>query len=206
VLLHHIETNLFSRQGKALTNFTRTLPPDQSDLAQHVLKDPYHFDFLTLGAEARERELEAGLLAHLRNFLLELGKGFAFLGSQYKIEVDGDAYYIDLLFYHVHLHCYIVIELKVGVFLPEYAGKMNFYLSAVDAQLRREGDAPTIGLILCKDKKKTTVEYALQDVGKPIGVSEYRHTPRLPREIMEQVPSIEDLKDVIERLQGEKEQ
>jgi predicted nuclease of restriction endonuclease-like (RecB) superfamily len=205
VLVHQIETKLYQRQGKSNTNFTRTLPPDQSDMAQQILKDPYHFDFLTLGPASKERELERGLLNHLRDLLLELGKGFAFLGSQYKIEVDERPYYIDLLFYHVHLHSYVVIDLKVREFEPEYAGKMNFYLSAADALLRREGDAPSIGLILCKGKGKTTVEYALRDTNKPIGVSSYQHTLELPQPLQGQVPSIEDLEDAMDQLKEDQD-
>jgi predicted nuclease of restriction endonuclease-like (RecB) superfamily len=200
VLVHQIETKLFQRHGKSETNFTRTLPPEQSDMAQQILKDPYHFDFLTLGPSSRERALERGLLNHLKDLLLELGKGLAFLGSQYKIEVDERPYYIDLLFYHAHLHCYVVIDLKVREFEPEYAGKMNFYLSAVDELLRRHGDGPSIGLILCKGKGKTTVEYALRDTNKPIGVSSYQHTLELPHPLQGEMPSIEDLADAIDQL------
>jgi predicted nuclease of restriction endonuclease-like (RecB) superfamily len=205
VLVHQIETKLFQRQGKSETNFTRTLPPEQSDMAQQILKDPYHFDFLTLGPSSRERALERGLLNHLKDLLLELGKGFAFLGSQYKIEVDERPYYIDLLFYHAHLHCYVVIDLKVREFEPEYAGKMNFYLSAVDELLRRPGDAPSIGLILCKGKGKTTVEYALRDTNKPIGVSSYQHTLELPHPLQGEMPSIEDLADAIHQLKEDQD-
>jgi predicted nuclease of restriction endonuclease-like (RecB) superfamily len=205
VLVHQIETKLFERQGKAETNFTRTLPQDQSDMAQQMLKDPYHFDFLTLGPSSRERELERGLLDHLKDLLLELGKGFAFLGSQFKIEVDDRPYYIDLLFYHAHLHCYVVIDLKVREFEPEYAGKMNFYLSAVDELLRRQGDGPSIGLILCKGKGKTTVEYALRDTNKPIGVSSYQHTLELPHPLQGEMPSIEDLADAIDQLEDDED-
>jgi predicted nuclease of restriction endonuclease-like (RecB) superfamily len=201
VLVHQIETKLFERQGRAATNFTRTLPQDQSDLAQQMLKDPYHFDFLTLGPGSREKELERGLLDHLKDLLLELGKGFAFLGSQYKIEVDDRPYYIDLLFYHAHLHCYVVIDLKIREFEPEYAGKMNFYLSAVDEMLRRPGDGPSIGLILCKGKGKTTVEYALRDTNRPIGVSSYEYTLELPPPLKGEMPSIEDLKVAIDDLE-----
>src|SRR5437867_2342352 len=149
VLVHQIESGSFQRQGKAITNFQATLPPPQSDLAQQVLKDPYNFDFLTLAADARERELQQGLLAHLRKFLLELGAGFAFVGEQHHLEVGGDDFYIDLLFYHLRLRCFVVIDLKMQPFKPEFAGKMNFYLSAVDDLLRHKDDQPSIGLILC---------------------------------------------------------
>ena len=171
VLVAQIETGLHERAGKALTNFKGTLAPPHSDLAQQTLKDPYVFDFLTLGPDAQERDLERGLLEHVRDFLLELGVGFAFVGSQVHLEVGGEDFYVDLLFFHLRLRCFVVIELKTGEFKPEYAGKMNFYLSAVDAQLRREGDHPSIGLVLCKEKNKVVVEYALRDTKKPIGVS-----------------------------------
>src|ERR1700761_1625932 len=200
VLVHHISTGLHQRQGKALTNFPRTLPPEGSDLAEQVLKDPYQFDFLTLAPAAKERELERGLLAHLRDLLLELGRGFAFVGSQVPIEVDGQVFYFDLLFYHVRLHCYFVIELKVGPFKPEYAGKLNFYLSAADDLLRTASDAPTLGLLLCESRGGSVVEYALRDVAKPIGVSTYRVTRQLPAPLRTEIPSIEDLKEVVGKL------
>src|SRR5215207_1345196 len=154
VLAHQIDSDLFHRQGKALTNFARTLPPPQSDLAQELIKDPYSFDFLALGPDMSERELERGLLEHLRAPILELGKGFAFVGSQYHLEVAGQDYYLDLLFYHLRLRCFVVLELKIEEFKPEFAGKMNFYLSAVDDQLRHETDGPSIGIILCKGKNE----------------------------------------------------
>jgi predicted nuclease of restriction endonuclease-like (RecB) superfamily len=165
VLAHQIDTGLFRRQGKALTNFARTLPAPQSDLAQELVKDPYSFDFLALGTEISERELENGLIDHLRALVLELGKGFAFVGSQYHLEVGGQDYYLDLLFYHLRLRCFVIIELKIEDFKPEFAGKMNFYLSAVDAQLRHADDAPSIGIILCKGKNEVVVEYALTKLG-----------------------------------------
>ncbi len=147
VLIHQIESGLFHRQGKALTNFHRTLPAPQSELAQEIIKDPYYFDFLALGPEMLERDLERGLLENLRSLILELGKGFAFVGSQYHLEVGGQDYYLDLLFYHLRLRCFVVIDLKIEEFKPEFAGKMNFYLSAIDDQLRHANDAPTIGII-----------------------------------------------------------
>ena len=180
VLVHQISSRLHERQGKALTNFSQALPPEGSDLAVQILKDPYQFDFLTLASSSKERELERGLLIHLRDLLLELGRGFAFIGSQVPLEVDGQTFYLDLLFYHVRLHCYFLIELKVGPFKPEYAGKLNFYLSAADALLRTASDAPTVGLLLCESRGKSIVEYALRDVAKPIGVSTYRVTRQLP--------------------------
>jgi predicted nuclease of restriction endonuclease-like (RecB) superfamily len=193
VLVHQIESKLYQRQGKAVTNFERALPSPQSDLASQLLKDPYNFDFLTLGKDAHERDLEQGLLDHIRKFLLELGAGFAFLGSQYHLEFDDEDYYLDLLFYHVKLRCYVVIELKSGKFLPEYAGKMNFYLAVVDDTLRHEGDAPSIGLILCKEKKSVTVEYALRGMQTPIGVSGYQITESLPEELKDSLPTVEQL-------------
>ncbi len=158
VLEHHIETRLHERQGKAITNFSNTLRSPHSDLAQGLLKDPYNFDFLTLGEDAYERHLEAGLLVHIREFLLELGQGFAFVGSQYPLKVGEQDFFIDLLFYHLKLRCFIVIDLKMRAFEPEYSGKMNFYLSAVDDLLRHPGDAPSIGIILCKTRDAAVAE------------------------------------------------
>jgi predicted nuclease of restriction endonuclease-like (RecB) superfamily len=203
ILVHQIEGRLHERQGKALTNFSRTLPPGDSDLAEEILKDPYNFDFLSLGPSARERELERGLLIHLRDLLLELGRGFAFVGSQVPLIVAEETFYLDLLFYHVRLHCYFVIELKMGPFKPEYAGKLNFYLSAVDGILRTERDDPTIGLLLCESRNGPVVEYAFKDIQKPIGVSTYRVTRELPAVLQSEVPSIEDLESVVEKLRSE---
>jgi predicted nuclease of restriction endonuclease-like (RecB) superfamily len=203
VLVHQINSQLHEREGKALTNFQRVLPPPDSDLAEQILKDPYNFDFLTLASNAKERELERGLLIHLRDLLLELGRGFAFIGSQVPLEVDGQTFYIDLLFYHVRLHSYFVIELKVGSFKPEYAGKLNFYLSAVDDLLRTASDAPTLGLLLCESRSGSIVEYALRDIAKPIGISTYRVTHELPEPVQDEVPSIEDLQQVVEKLRSE---
>ena len=193
VLVHQIESNLYARMGKATTNFERVLPAPQSDLARQILKDPYNFEFLELHKDAEERDLERGLINHIRKFLLELGAGFAFIGSQYHLEFDGEDYYVDLLFYHVKLRCYVVIDLKTGKFLPEYAGKMNFYLNVVDDLLRHPDDAPSIGLILCKQKKALSVEYALRGSSAPIGVSEYQITERLPDEFISSLPSAEQL-------------
>jgi predicted nuclease of restriction endonuclease-like (RecB) superfamily len=190
VLAHQIDTGLFRRQGKALTNFARTLPAPQSDLAQELVKDPYSFDFLALGAEMSERELENGLIDHLRALILELGKGFAFVGSQYHLEVGGQDYYLDLLFYHLRLRCFVIIELKIEDFKPEFAGKMNFYLSAVDAQFRHADDAPSIGIILCKGKNEVIVEYALRDSHKPMGVAEYRLSTALPERLQAELPTV----------------
>jgi predicted nuclease of restriction endonuclease-like (RecB) superfamily len=201
VLVHHIEAKLYQRKGQAVTNFERTLPPPQSDLAQAILKDPYSFDFLTLANDAREKELERGLLDHLRQFLLELGVGFAFLGQQYRLNVGGDEFFIDLLFYHCRLHCYVVIDLKVGSFQPEFAGKMNFYLSAVDDLLREPSmDQPSIGLILCREKNRIVVEYALRDLSKPIGVANFetRLMQSLPDDLQGVLPTIEQIERELE--------
>jgi predicted nuclease of restriction endonuclease-like (RecB) superfamily len=193
VLVLQIESQLYRRQGKALTNFDRTLPPPQSDLAQQITKDPYNFDFLTLAAKAREKDLEAGLLEHIRKFLLELGIGFAFVGSQYPLEVGGEDFRIDLLFYHLRLRCFVVIDLKMGPFKPAYTGQMNFYLSAIDELLRHETDQPTIGLILCKSKNQIVAEYALRDMTKPLGISEFHHLEQLPDQLEGSLPTIEAL-------------
>jgi predicted nuclease of restriction endonuclease-like (RecB) superfamily len=195
VLVHQIESGLYERQGKALTNFDRTLPEPQSELAQQLMKDPYNFDFLTLGPELLERDLERGLIEHVRDLILELGKGFAFLGSQQHLEVGGQDYYLDLLFYHVRLRCYVVIDLKIEDFKPEFAGKMNFYLSAVDDQLRHPDDKPSIGIILCKGRNEIIVEYALRDTNKPMGVAHYQLTPSLalPEGLRKELPTLAEL-------------
>lgn len=203
IMAHQVESGLYRRQGQAATNFAQTLPPPQSDLARQVLKDPYNFDFLTLGGEAQERDLERGLLAHIRAFLLELGVGFAFVGSQYRIEVRGRDYYIDLLFYHVRLHCYVVVDLKMVEFDPAFAGTMNFYLSAADDLLRTPGDQPSIGIILCKSKDRVMVEYALRDMAKPIGVSGFTLTEALPGELQGSLPTIEELEATLGEAETE---
>jgi len=195
VLTHHIETQLHKREGKAVTNFQRTLPPPQSDLAEQTLKDPYNFDFLTLHSDAHERDLEQGLLDHIQKFLLELGVGFAFVGRQYHMEISGQDYYLDLLFYHLRLRCYVVIDLKMKAFEPEFAGKMNFYLSAVDDQLRHADDRPSIGLLLCKERDHVTVEYALRDLKKPIGVAQWQTklVESLPRNLKGSLPTVAEI-------------
>lgn len=203
VLVHQIELDLYGREGRAITNFSETLPPLQSDLAQQILKDPYVFDFLTLTDEARERELHKGLVEHLRDFMLELGVGFAFVGSQYHLEVDDKDYYIDLLFYHLKLRAFVVIDLKVEEFRPEFAGKMNFYLSAVDDGLRQADDKSSIGIILCKARDKVTAEYALRDTRKPIGVSKYRLTAALPQNLKSSLPTIEQLEKELKAVQSD---
>lgn len=195
ILVCQIESGLYNRQGKATTNFGRTLPAPQSDLAQQTLKDPYVFDFFTMTEDIRERELEQGLIDHIQRFLLELGVGFAFVGRQIHLEIGDEDFYIDLLFYHLKLRCFVVIDLKVGPFKPEFAGKMNFYLSAVDKQMRHPDDRPSIGLLLCKSKKQMTVEYALRDLRKPIGVAEWktRIVESLPKELKGSLPTVEEL-------------
>ncbi len=202
VLVLQIESRLYQRQGKALTNFDRTLPPLQSDLAQQVLKDPYSFDFLNLDSEAHERDIERSLVDHVQRFLLELGVGFAFVGRQYHMEVGDQDFFIDLLFYHLKLRCFVVIELKGAAFKPEYAGKLNFYLSAVDDMLRHKDDQPSVGLILCKSRNKLVAEYALRDVNKPIGVSEFRLTEDLPDKLKGQLPTIEELEQELSGLKS----
>lgn len=191
VLTHQIESRLYQRQGKAISNFQTTLPAPQSDLARETLKDPYVFDFLSLTEKYNERELENALIEHVTRFLLELGAGFSYLGKQYKLEIAGDEFLIDLLFYHVKLHCYVVVELKTVKFKPEFAGQLNFYVSAVDGILKTEADNPTIGILICKSKNDTVVEYALKSIQKPIGVSEYSITQSLPDEFRSSLPSIE---------------
>lgn len=193
VLTHQIESGLYQRDGKAVTNFQTTLPAPHSDLARQTLKDPYHFDFLMLREQHDEQELENALIEHITRFLLELGSGFSYLGRQYRLEVAGDEFFMDLLFYHVRLHCYVVIELKAVKFKPEFAGKLNFYISAVDGILKTEQDNPTVGILICKSKNDTVVEYALRDVHKPIGVSEYTITKHLPEELKSSLPSIEEI-------------
>jgi predicted nuclease of restriction endonuclease-like (RecB) superfamily len=193
VLLAMIESNAFARQGKATNNFKRLLPSPQSDLVQQTLKDPYIFDFLTLQEPFHERELETNLLRQLEQFLLELGQGFAFVGRQHYLKVGNREFFIDLLFYHLRLRCFVVIELKKGEFKPEYAGKMNFYLSVVDDQLRHTADAPSIGLILCQERNQIIAEYTLRGVEKPIGVSEYELTRALPPNLKSALPTVEEI-------------
>ena len=193
VLAIQLKSNLFDRAGKAVTNFSRTLPLPQSDLAQQTLKDPYTFDFMAMTAPYNERDVERQLTQHITQFLLELGKGFAFVGRQYHLEVAGNDYYIDLLFYHVTLKCYVVVEIKNRKFIPEYAGKLNFYLSAVDSLLKRNDDQPTIGLLLCRDKNNIEVEFALRDMNKPMGVSEYTLVEALPDNLKGALPTVEEI-------------
>jgi len=193
VLLLMIKSEAHLRQGKALSNFERLLPSPQSDLVQQTLKDPYIFDFLTLEEPFHERELETNLLHQLERFLLELGQGFAFVGRQFHVEVGETDFYIDLLFYHLKLRSFFVIDLKKGQFKPEYAGKMNFYLSVVDDRLRHQSDQPSIGLILCQDRNQIVAEYALRGADKPIGVSEYELTRALPASLKSALPTVEEI-------------
>lgn len=197
VLAIQIETRLRERSGKAVTNFSQRLPAPMSDLARESLKDPYRLDFLGLGEEAQERALEDAIIQHITRFLLELGAGFAFVGRQVPLEVGGDDFFIDLLFYHLKLRCFVVIELKAGAFKPEHAGQLNFYLSAVDAEMKAEHDAPSIGLLLCKSRNKVVAEYALRDLSKPIGVSEYQLVESLPADLQSSLPSIEAIEQAL---------
>lgn len=202
VLVHQIERHLHKRQGKALTNFPTTLPAPQSDLAQQLIKDPYAFDFLGITEKIAERDLEKALLNHLKEFLLELGVGFSFVGSQYHLAVGNQDYYLDLLFYHLRLHCYVIIDLKISEFVPEYAGKMNFYLSAVDDLLCVKADNPSIGIILCKSKNRVVVEYALRDARRPMGVAAYQLRPSLPGPLRGKLPSPKDLKEELQKVKN----
>jgi predicted nuclease of restriction endonuclease-like (RecB) superfamily len=195
VLLHQIESGLYEREGKAISNFDAKLPAPQSDLAQAILKDPYNFDFLMLTQKHDERELEDALIEQISSFLLELGSGFAFIGRQYKLVVGGDEFRVDLLFYHVKLKCYIVVELKTVKFKPEFAGQLNFYVSAIDGELREADDNPTLGILICKSKNDTVVEYALKKIDNPIGVSEYQLVNQLPKEFKSSLPSIEEIEE-----------
>ena len=197
VLVIQIETRLRERSGTALTNFATHLPAPQSDLAKESLKDPYRLDFLGLGAEAQERAIEEAIVKHITQFLIELGAGFAYVGRQVLLEVGGDDFFIDLLFYHLKLRCYVVIELKAGPFKPEHIGQLGFYLTAVDAQMKSEHDNPTIGLLLCKSKNKVVAEYALRDSNKPIGVAEYQLIEALPAELQTSLPSIEAIEQAL---------
>ena len=193
ILTMQIESRLQDRQGSAVTNFLDRLPPPQSDLARDTLKDPYIFDFLGLTENAQERDIETALTQHITRFLLELGAGFAFVARQYRLDVGGDEFFIDLLFYHLKLRCYVVVELKATPFKPEYAGQLNFYLSAVDAQVKAPDDQPTIGLLLCKENNRLVAEYALRGIAKPMGVAEYQLLREVPPPLAPDLPSIEQI-------------
>ena len=201
VLAHQIDTNLYSRQieHKKVSNFPINLPGPQSELALETMKDPYVFDFIELKEEAQEKDLEEALIKNITKVLLEFGKGFAFVGHQYHLEVAGEDYYIDLLFYNIKLKCYVVIELKVGEFKPEYAGKLSFYLTAIDEQVKEKNDNPTIGLLLCRNKNNVIAEYTLRDMNKPMGVSEYRIKDYLPENLQNELPSIEELITIVKK-------
>lgn len=206
VLQERLAQKAHTRQGRATTNFARALPAKQSALAQQTLKDPYTFDFLTVGPDAHERVTERDLVAHVREFLLELGAGFAFVGNQVKLTVGSDEYFLDLLFYHLRLRCFVVVELKTGAFKPEHAGKMNFYLSAVDDLLKHPDDQPSIGLLLCRSKNRIQVEYALRDIQKPIGVArwETQIVERLPERLEGSLPTVEELETELAALEGKR--
>lgn len=197
ILALQLKQNLFERQGKSINNFDKTLKTNQAELASQLLKDPYNFDFLTLEAKVHELEIEKQLTENITKFLLELGKGFAFVGRQFPIEVGKKSYSLDLLFYHIHLKCYIVIELKTVEFEPEFAGKLNFYLSAVDDKLKTENENPSIGIILCNGKDGIEVEYALKDINKPIGVSEYTFTEKLPKFYEKNIPTVSEFEKIL---------
>jgi predicted nuclease of restriction endonuclease-like (RecB) superfamily len=199
ILVMQIETRLLERSGNAVSNFDSQLPKPQSDLARETLKDPYRFDFLGLTLDAQEREIENALVKHVTDFLLELGAGFAFVGKQVLLDVGGDEFFIDLLFYHLKLRCYVVIELKAGKFKPGHLGQLVFYLAAVDAQLKHPQDGPTIGLLLCKSKNTVVAEYALRDNARPIGVAEYQLVESLPAELQTSLPSIEQIERELAR-------
>lgn len=207
-LQEQLARKVHTRQGRATTNFARALPAGQAALAQQTLKDPYTFDFLTVGPEAHERVTERDLVAHVREFLLELGAGFAFVGNQVKLVVGNDEFFVDLLFYHLRLRCFVVVELKTGAFRPEHAGKMNFYLSAVDDLLKHPNDQPSIGLLLCRTRNRLQVEYALRDIRKPIGVAEWetRMVEQLPERLRGSLPTVEELEAELTATRSSHEQ
>jgi predicted nuclease of restriction endonuclease-like (RecB) superfamily len=201
VLALKIKSNLYERSGKAISNFKATLPDPMSDLAQQTLKDPYIFDFFTMTEPYKERDIEKQLVNHVTKFLLELGKGFAFVGQQYHVSVADNDYYIDLLFYNIRLKCYVVIELKNTKFIPEYAGKLNFYLSAVDSLVKQSDDNATIGILLCRYKNNIEAEFALRDINKPMGVSEFQITEILPENLKSSLPTIEEIENELGNLE-----
>ena len=193
VLTHQIALDLYARSGKAITNFKNTLPLPHSELANEILKDPYKFDFLTLTEKAIEKDIEEQLVTHITSFLLELGNGFSFVGRQIPLKIDGEDFYIDLLFYHIKLRCYVVVELKSGKYKAEYAGKMNLYLSAVDDLIRTEDENPSIGLLLCKEKSEIVAEYSLRGTSQPMGIAEYEIINSFPKKLTANLPSIEEI-------------
>ncbi len=203
VLVQQISGKLFQRQGKALSNFELTLPNPQSDLATETLKNPYLFDFLNLDAEAKEREVEAALIQHIRRFLLELGRGFAYVGNQFNLNVAGDDFFTDLLFFNFHMNCFVVFELKVGDFQPEFAGKLNFYINCIDEQIKGKEHNPTIGVLLCKTPNQTVIKYSLKSIGTPIGVADYELRKTLPKKLAKQMPTIEELEEQMKTVNNE---
>jgi predicted nuclease of restriction endonuclease-like (RecB) superfamily len=205
MLALQIKSDLYARQGKAITNFTSTLPIPNSDLAQQTLKDPYIFDFLQLTEDYKERDIENQLTQHITRFLLEMGKGFAFVGKQYNIQLNEKEYFIDLLFYHIPMQCYVVVELKNKDFQPEFAGKLNFYLTLIDKTLKRHNENPTIGILLCRGKDNLEVEYALQDIHKPMGVSEFMLNKVLPDDLKSNLPTIEELEEQLKMLEDNRD-
>ena len=196
-----IKSDLYVRQGKAITNFSNTLPAPNSDLAQQTLKDPYVFDFLQLTEDYKERDIENQLTQQITRFLLELGKGFAFIGRKYNVQLNEKEYFIDLLFYHIPMQCYVVVELKNKDFEPEFAGKLNFYLTLIDKTMKRPGENPTIGILMCRGKDNLEVEYALQDIHKPMGVSEFKLEKLLPDNLKSSLPSIEELEEELKKME-----
>jgi predicted nuclease of restriction endonuclease-like (RecB) superfamily len=199
ILSLQIKSDLYNRQGKAISNFNRLLPANDSDLANQLLKDPYNFDFLTLTESYKERELETALVDNITKFLLELGSGFAYVGRQVPLMVGGQEYFIDLLFYHLKLRAYVVIKLKATSFIPEYAGKLSFYLSAANDLLKHPTDSPTIGLLICKDKNNVVADYALKDINQPIGISEYQLTKLFPQDFKSSLPTIEEIEESLKK-------
>lgn len=199
ILVHQIESGLHKRQGKAITNFESTLPASQSDLVRESFKNPYVFDFLDMTETIQERELERALTHHLKNFMPELGKGFAYVGNQFNLKVEDDEYFLDLLFYNFRLHCFVLFELKVGAFKPEYTSKLNFYINTVNQEIKGNDDKPTIGILLCKTPNKTVVQYALQGITTPMGVAEYKFTKNLPKELKREIPAIDTLTQELEK-------
>lgn len=198
VLSYHIKTNLYKRQGKALTNFETTLPQHQSALAKETLKNPYIFDFLSISEEMQERDVEQSLIRHIRKFMLELGKGFAYVGNQYNLNVDGDDYFLDLLFYNYHLHCFVIFEIKIGDFKPEYADKLNFYVNTVNEQIKGKSDNPTIGVLLCKTPNDTVIRFTLKGISTPLGVADYKLAQSLPQKLKSQMPTVKELEEALE--------
>ena len=192
-----IQNRLYDRTGRVVNNFSARMPAVQAEMAREALKDPYLFDFLDLGEDAQERDVESALTRHITRFLLELGAGFAFVGRQVRLEVGGEEFFVDLLFYHMRLKCYVVVELKTVAFKPEHAGKLNFYLSVMDAQVKAPDDRPTLGLLLCRTKNRIVAEYALSGIEKPLGISEYKLLKALPDPLDTNLPTIEALEEAL---------